>query len=416
MAWTSPRTWVTSETVTATIMNAHVRDNFSETAPAKVTTAGDIVYATASNTLSRLAIGSAGAVLVTNQAATAPRWSSSSLTAASAVARNIDISNTLTSAANNDSLQSFRTAPTFATNTHTGLTAYGIISQGVSFAKTGTGTIDTAYAAYFSAPTIATTNWALYVNDGNSRLGDGLVFINDTTNADMTKGLTINQGASDDHILAFKSSDVAHGVTSIAETDTFGYFEKNNASGGGLKIVAIDDGANSEPIAMYIEGVAGTTLSTAKSTIASGAISLTGSLKSGSNRTNIGANGNILVVANYDTIRFILDGDGDSHQDVGTAWTNFDDHDDADLLTALSVHVSRKADPIRGAFRSFLKTNRAQLEALKLVTFNRDGHHFVNMSRLTMLLVGAVRQAAARIESLADRMTAVENKLLLTGV
>jgi hypothetical protein len=27
MAWTTPRTWVTSEVVTATIMNTHVRDN-----------------------------------------------------------------------------------------------------------------------------------------------------------------------------------------------------------------------------------------------------------------------------------------------------------------------------------------------------------------------------------------------------
>lgn len=29
MAWTTPRTWTTSELVTAAIMNAHVRDNFN---------------------------------------------------------------------------------------------------------------------------------------------------------------------------------------------------------------------------------------------------------------------------------------------------------------------------------------------------------------------------------------------------
>ena len=29
MAWTSPRTWVTSELVTAALMNVHVRDNLS---------------------------------------------------------------------------------------------------------------------------------------------------------------------------------------------------------------------------------------------------------------------------------------------------------------------------------------------------------------------------------------------------
>jgi hypothetical protein len=32
MAWTTPRTWVTGETVTAAQMNAHVRDNFNDIA------------------------------------------------------------------------------------------------------------------------------------------------------------------------------------------------------------------------------------------------------------------------------------------------------------------------------------------------------------------------------------------------
>lgn len=30
MAWTAPRTWVTSETVTSTMMNTHVRDNLGQ--------------------------------------------------------------------------------------------------------------------------------------------------------------------------------------------------------------------------------------------------------------------------------------------------------------------------------------------------------------------------------------------------
>ncbi len=29
MAWTTPRTWVTGELVTAAMLNAHVRDNFN---------------------------------------------------------------------------------------------------------------------------------------------------------------------------------------------------------------------------------------------------------------------------------------------------------------------------------------------------------------------------------------------------
>lgn len=64
MAWTAPRTWTTGEVVTAAMMNTHVRDNFLETAAATVTTAGDMVYADAANSMgTRLAIGATGTTL-----------------------------------------------------------------------------------------------------------------------------------------------------------------------------------------------------------------------------------------------------------------------------------------------------------------------------------------------------------------
>jgi hypothetical protein len=54
-------------------MNAHVRDNLLETAAATATTAGDLVYADAANSMgSRAAIGGAGSVLVST--GTAPIW------------------------------------------------------------------------------------------------------------------------------------------------------------------------------------------------------------------------------------------------------------------------------------------------------------------------------------------------------
>jgi len=73
MTWTAPRTWVTGETVTAALMNTHLRDNLLETCPATVTTAGDMVYADAANSMgSRLPIGSAGSLLVSS--GSAPVW------------------------------------------------------------------------------------------------------------------------------------------------------------------------------------------------------------------------------------------------------------------------------------------------------------------------------------------------------
>lgn len=60
MAWTAPRTWVTDEIPGASEMNTHVRDNMNETAPAKVTTKGDLTPATGANAIARLAAGTDG--------------------------------------------------------------------------------------------------------------------------------------------------------------------------------------------------------------------------------------------------------------------------------------------------------------------------------------------------------------------
>jgi hypothetical protein len=55
-----------------------------------------------------------------------------------------------------------------------------------------------------------------------------------------------------------------------------------------------------------------------------------------------------------------------------------------------------------------LKYNREALERLRLVTFNDDGHHFVNMSKLAMLLTGAVRQQAEALQMQKGRIERLE--------
>ena len=73
MAWSAPRTWVTAETVTAALMNAEIRDNLLATSAATVTTAGDIAFADAANSMgSRVALGAAGSHLVST--GSAPIW------------------------------------------------------------------------------------------------------------------------------------------------------------------------------------------------------------------------------------------------------------------------------------------------------------------------------------------------------
>jgi hypothetical protein len=224
----------------------------------------------------------------------------------------------------------------------------------------------------------------------------------------MTKGLTINQGAADDEIIDLKSSDVDHGITDLAETDTYGVFAKASVASGGLSI----GGYTEDIFGLHLSGRY-TNDDATKSTAGVGAVIIDGRKKNGTTVGAPGANANLVVVRSNTTTRFILDADGDSHQDVGTAWTNFDDYDDAGLLTDLSLAVSRPDDPIREGFGEFLKYNRAALERARLVTFNDDGHHFVNMSKLAMLLTGAVRQQAEALREQKGRLAKMERALLL---
>jgi len=411
MAWTAPRTWVSGETVTAALMNTHVRDNFN--ALQVVTTKGDLIVATASVTLTRLPIGTDGDALIADSVASmGMRWSSTNKAAVAGSAKGVILNPTLTAIANGNALRGISIDGIIAGSaTFTGLTLRGLQVNGSGFTKTGSGTIDTAVALYADSPTIGTTNWVMYLASGHAVLAPGQNFINDTSNGNMTTGLTINQGAADDEILALKSSDVAHGMTTITETDSYATLSKLSGGVGGILVRGLVETGSNHAIRLegYVTDVTG------DRSIASGApIVLDGYAKSGTTGGTLGADKNIVVIRDGagPTTRFIFDSDGDSHEDVGTAWTNFDEHDDIALLNLLAAKVTHRDDPIRRNFGKWLKENRQQLEDLKLVKFNCDGHHFINRSRTQELLIGAMRQVGAKLEAQAERLLQLERKVL----
>ena len=270
----------------------------------------------------------------------------------------------------------------------------------------GSGTVESSVGGLHLAASHATGGVIKFFSGGTTERArfdlNGAFYIGDTINATVTQGVTINQGGFDDAILELKSSDVAHGVTGVTETDSYGKFDKHSATAGGLQIRGLSEDVKS----LYLIGTS-TNDDATKSTSGVAPISLQANKKSGTGEGGGAANSNLctFVVGGVGT-RFILDVDGDSHQDVGTAWTTFDSHDDLAVLTSLALEVSRPDDPwkdrIRQQFGESLDAllPREAMQAMKLVTFNEDGHHFVNMSKLTMLLVGAVRQSAARIQQL----------------
>jgi len=221
------------------------------------------------------------------------------------------------------------------------------------------------------------------------------VFLNESADANVTTGISINQAGADDGILTFKSSDVAHGITTVIETDTYGYAAKADAAAGGL----LWWGFSESTIGFNVKASA-TTADATRSTAGVAPIVCDSTLKSGTTIGSVGADKNLLVIRDNGTTRFIFDSDGDSHED-GTGWTAYDDFDDVALIASLEGELV--SDPLRESFRRWMTYNRADLERARLVTFNADGRHFVNRSRMQMTVCGAIRQLALRLDALEGR-------------
>lgn len=151
---------------------------------------------------------------------------------------------------------------------------------------------------------------------GTTLTASGTAYIGDTANAFSTLGLTINQAAADNEILSLKSSDVAHGVTTLTETDTYGALSKYIAADGGLQVLGLSDNTTG----LMLWGVH-TNDSTTKTTGGRAAVELIASLKTGTTTTTVGANGNLVAIRNGATTRFIFDAEGEMHA-IGATGTS----------------------------------------------------------------------------------------------
>lgn len=137
----------------------------------------------------------------------------------------------------------------------------------------------------------------------------GKVLIGDNLNAEMTQGLTINQADNDDEILALKSSDVAHGVTTHAETDTYALMKKDAGDTGGLQFWAFSE-ANR---AMILVPVC-TTDNTDKDATALAPFIVDVYKRSVTTADSVGADANLVVFQNASVTKWLVDEDGDTWQ------------------------------------------------------------------------------------------------------
>lgn len=234
----------------------------------------------------------------------------------------------------------------------------------------------------------------------------GPLRIGDDANAKNALGLTVNQGAADDEALSVKSTDVAHGITDIGETDTFLVLQKITPTGGGAHVRSFAGAGTTS----FVVSAYQTAEDAVRSTLADAPIYLQAATKSGTSVVAVSANKNLVVFANNSSAQFIFDTDGDSFEN-GTGWTAYDAHDDVALLEALDTSLDAT---LRAEVGDWLGANKAALEAARIVHFNddTDGVPFVNRSRLQMLLVGAVRQQARALAEQQGRIAALEARAL----
>lgn len=236
----------------------------------------------------------------------------------------------------------------------------------------------------------------------------GDVLIGDTSNANMTQGLTINQGANDDEIFALKSSDVAHGMTAITETDTFSFFQKRSATGGGLLVYGLED-ANGSNQAVCIHGI-GWSESTDDTSASLGIVRLSGGRSDSTSAQGLSATGNILSVDNEGTTRLLLKGNGDLHV-TNTTITALDGEDDIALVRASQVAMSNGVGIAMDEWDEHL---RASEEDLRRVGVLRGD--FINVQRFQSLIGGSVIQLYKRMmqhaKAIEEHVPQLRGKLL----
>jgi hypothetical protein len=241
----------------------------------------------------------------------------------------------------------------------------------------------------------------------------GIMYVGDTANGNMTLGLTINQGAADDHIISLKSSDVAHGITDLLETDTYGLLKKDTGASGGLMIVGANDAGTGK--AVQIQGYNTDAGDTTKSTAGLGIVNIEAYIKTSATVTLPGSNQNLLTVRAGSTTRFILDTEGSGHADV--EWVAFDAHDDVAVMDGFqAVLSSGRLTPERYGDNSLVQ-NWTSYEEMGIV--GKDSLHeedgkvrcMVNFTRLQMLHHGAILQVADRVSHLEGETKALQGQI-----
>jgi len=213
----------------------------------------------------------------------------------------------------------------------------------------------------------------------------GNVFFNDTANANITQGLTLNQAANDNEILAFKSSDIAHGMTDVADTNTYAFFKKAHGVNGGLFIQSLNDYSYN---GLHLKSIC-VTPNQSSATSAAASIQTRSEIKSGTG-VAVSANAdNIFLIGNGSTCRVLFKGDGTVYAS-DTSWaTALDDIPDALAGRAYTTEMAhRQGDGLLAGMEINASDLVQRMEDAGIVTHAElegegtiPGHRFLNLQK-----------------------------------
>lgn len=187
-------------------------------------------------------------------------------------------------------------------------------------------------------------NGVLTLSGGGLSISGSGVHIGDSANANLTVGVSINQGANDDQILALKSSDVVTGASTLPlsafdiETDDYFVIGKIDGGTGGTHMVSIIETA--QATGMAIESWSGAPATTDTSSSLGAMTFFVGQHDDANADADMASNSNAFVWGEIDSsaarqTRMILKADdGELHLD-NTTLQAFDNEDDAQLIRAM---------------------------------------------------------------------------------
>ena len=252
------------------------------------------------------------------------------------------------------------------------------------------------------------------------RISDGgKIMIGGETAPDVSDGgLCIDQNTGDSNAFTLKSSDVAHGVTDLDETDTWFSLRKFGANDGGVQLRSLS-GASSN-VGLWVDTVAGSE-DTGKGTGDHGCTNIDAQKDSGTDKAPLAANGNLLTVSNDGAVRFILDAEGDIHVDGSSSISTYDTYEDAQLVRAYDLSYGQTSKGlINSKFDKFINYNHDSLIEAGIIGVpdkkeNEDGtesYGLLNSTAMQRLHNGAIWQQYEKHQRLASAFYKLAEKTI----